>query len=440
MTSRSVEQEHYSSWLMANQVTRYWLSPSFLLTLLLARLLGVNVPLGPNLFLLLAFILYNGVLVRLLQRRSRRLPDTLIYFTSLLLNTAILAAAIHFTGGIESILVPLTAVITLFSALFLTFSLCLLLSLAAAASYVTVLALEYAGFLPHYHAFPALPTTLYTDTAYVVMMGLGVVSVQITMGLIAGYLASRRRRHSEELNRMHLRLKEWNRDLELHVEEKTRSLRAMHEQLQQAYFGAVTAFMEALEAKDPYTRHHSHAVSVYAELIGAELGLNGERLQRLRRGCELHDIGKIAIPDSILLKQGPLTKQEYEIMKQHPGWGARILGPLTFLKEVTEVVYQEHERWDGRGYPCGLKGEAICLEARIVSVADAWDAMTSLRPYRAPMPVSAAVAELKQGAGTQFDPMVVEAFIRAIESGKLPPSPHQGPHHSTIDQPPVTSH
>lgn len=427
MTSRSVEQEHYTNWLFADRVTRYWLVPALLATLLIARAVGLIYPVRPCLLLLLTFFLYHSVLTRALKRRSRVVPDTLIYFVVLLLNAVVLTAAIHFTGGVESVLVPMTAVLAIFSALFLTFVQCLVVSVLGAAGYALVLGLEYAGALPHHHIFVSLAPTLHTDGAYVLMMCLGVSSVLVTLGLTAGYLGALRRHHSEELARMHLRLQEWNRDLELHVEEKTQSLRAMHEQLQQAYFGTVTAFMEALEAKDPYTRHHSHAVAVYAHLIGEELGLTGERLIRLEQGCQLHDIGKIAIPDHILLKPGALTKEEFEIVKQHPTWGARILEPLTFMKDVTEVVLQEHERWDGRGYPAGRKGEEIRLEARIVAVADAWDAMTSARPYRAPMAIEAAAAEIRRGAGTQFDPLAVEAFLRVIEQGRLPASPHDGP-------------
>lgn len=420
MTSRSVEQEHYANWLFADRVTRYWLVPVLLATLLIARAVGLIYPVRPCLLLLLIFFLYHSVLVRALKRRSRLVPDTLVYFAVLLLNAVVLAAAIHFTGGVESVLVPLTAVLAIFSALFLTFVQCLVVSVLGAAGYALVLGLEYAGVLPHHHIFPSLPPSLHTDAAYVLMMCLGVVSVLITLGLTAGYLAALRRHHSEQLARMQLRLEEWNRDLELRVEEKTQSLRAMHEQLQQAYFGTVKAFMHALEAKDPYTRSHSQAVAAYARLIGEELGFSGERLQRLEQGCELHDIGKIAVPDHILLKKGPLTKEEFEIIKQHPTWGARILEPLTFMKDVTEMVLQEHERWDGRGYPAGLRGEAVRLEARIIAVADAWDAMTSERPYRAPMTRQAAIAELTGGHGTQFDPRMVETFLRIIEEGRLP--------------------
>lgn len=420
MTSPSVEREHLSNWIFAERVTRYGLVPALLIAIYLARLAGLPYPFEPCALLFLWFFLYNNMAVRFLKRRSRVVPDCYVYFGVLLLDTTTLAAAIHFTGGVESVVVPLTAVIVIFGALFLSFLQCVAISVYAALAYSAVLALEYGGLLPHYHIFRSLSPTLYADWAYVVLMAFGVVTVTVTLGLMAGRLATLRRQHSDRLAQMQLRLEEWNRDLELRVEDKTRTLRQMHEQLQQAYLQTVTAFVQALGAKDQYTQGHSHTVATYAKLIGQELGLHGERLQTLLQGCELHDIGKIAVPDTILMKPGPLTKEEYEIVKQHPVWGAKILEPLTFLKDVAMTVRQEHERWDGRGYPDGLKGEEIRLEARVVSVADAWDAMTSNRPYRAPMSRDAAILELTRGAGTQFDPMIVDAFLRVLEHGKPP--------------------
>ena len=419
-TVHTVETEHIHHWIFADRATRSVLIPALLVALGLARFLGLPYPLRPCLTLFLWFILYHNFLLRFLQRRSRRVADTTVYFSVLLLDTLTLGAAIHFTGGIESILVPLTAVIVVLGALFLGFGQCLCVSLSAAAAYALGIWLEYLGAIAHYHIFPQLGPLLYANTSYVVLMTFGVGSVLLTLGAIAGHLASIRRQHQEQLGEMHLRLQEWNRDLELRVEEKTRDLRAMHERLQQAYLGTITAFVQALAAKDSYTQGHSHSVSIYARLIAEELGLESERIQRLVQACELHDLGKIAVPDRILLKPGPLTKEESEIIKQHPITGSRILEPLTFMKDITEMVRQEHERWDGRGYPAGLKGEEIRLEARVIAVADAWDAMTSARPYRAPMTREAAIGELKRGAGTQFDPMIVEAFLRVLESGKLP--------------------
>ena len=420
MTSRSIEAEHLANWLFADRVTRYGLVPLLLTAILAARVMGLSYPFKACGLLFLIFALYNSILGRFLKRRSRWVADTTVYCTVLLLDTMTLAAAIHYTGGVESVLVPLTAVIVLFSALFLTFAQCLFVSLVAAGAYATVLGLEYAGLIPHYHIFPAVSPMLYAYGPYVLLMCFGVVVVLVTLGSIAGHLATLRRRHSERLTQMQIRLEEWNRDLELRVEEKTQHLKAMHEQLQHAYLQTVNAFSQALAAKDPYTRNHSHNVATYARLIGAELGMDDEQLERLIQGCELHDIGKIAVPDRILLKPGPLTKAEYEIVKQHPIWGGRILEPLTFLKDVVEMVRQEHERWDGRGYPAGLKGEEIRLEARIIAIGDAWDAMTSARPYRGPMERETAIAEIKRGAGTQFDPFLVDIFLRVIEQGKLP--------------------
>lgn len=420
MTPPSVEYEHLANWIFAERVTRFGLVPLLLAAIALARLIGLPYPFEPCALLFLWFFLYNNWSVRFLRRRSRVIADTTVYFGILLLDTVTLAAAIHFTGGIESVLVPLTAVIVIFGALFLSLPQCLAVSALGAAAYGAVLALEYAGVLPHYHIFHSLSPSLYRDWAYVALVYFGVVAVLITLGLMAGHLATLRRRHSERLAQLQLRLEEWNRDLEIRVEEKTRTLREMHEQLQQAYLQTVTAFVQALGAKDQYTQGHSHAVATHAKLIGEELGLRDSALQTLVQGCELHDIGKIAVPDMILMKPGPLTKAEFEVVKQHPIWGAKILEPLTFLKDVAMSVRQEHERWDGRGYPDGLKGDEIRLEARIIAVADAWDAMTSHRPYRAAMPRAAAILELTHGAGTQFDPLIVEAFLRVIEQDKLP--------------------
>lgn len=420
VTSPSVEREHLANWIFAERITRYGLVPALLAAISAARLAGLPYPLEPCVLLFLWFFLYNNMSVRFLRRRSRAVPDHLVYLGVLLLDTTTLALAIHFTGGIESVLVPLTAVIVIFGTLFLTFFQCVLVSAFSALAYGAVLALEYRKLLPHYHIFASLSPTLYADTRYVTLTYFGVVAVIITLGLMAGHLATLRRRHSDRLAQMQLRLEEWNRDLELRVEAKTRTLRQMHEQLQQAYLQTITAFVHALGAKDQYTQGHSHTVATYARMIGEALGLRGARLQTLIQGCELHDVGKIAVPDTILLKPGPLTKEEFEIVKQHPVWGAKILEPLTFLKDVAMIVRQEHERWDGRGYPDGLQGEEIRLEARVVAVADAWDAMTSNRPYRAAMSREAAILELKRGAGTQFDPLVVDAFLQVLELGKLP--------------------
>ncbi len=243
--------------------------------------------------------------------------------------------------------------------------------------------------------------------------------------------ASRARSRSEEMEQIKAQVLEWNRRLEDKVTERTRDLESAHRRLQDTYLETVTALVEALTAKDTYLFGHSHNVAIYARAIAEELGLSRERIERLVHGCELHDLGKIAVPDTILMKPGPLDRNEFEIVKQHPVWGARILEPLSFLKDINEMVHQEHERWDGSGYPRGLRGEEIRLEARIISVADTLDAMVSDRPYRQRVGLPEAAEEIQRCAGTQFDPKVAEACVRVIRNGRITEaSPEERSHHA----------
>jgi len=244
-----------------------------------------------------------------------------------------------------------------------------------------------------------------------------------------GVFSSRQARSRlDELEQLKGQMLEWNRRLEGKVSERTTDLEEAHHRLQNTYLETVTSLVEALTAKDTYLFGHSHSVATYARAIGDEMGFSRDRLDRLVQGCELHDVGKIAVPDTILMKPGPLNKEEFEIVKQHPIWGARILEPLTFMKDIGEMVHQEHERWDGTGYPQGLKGEHIRLEARVIAVADALDAMISDRPYRQSIGLERASQELKRCAGTQFDTLVVDACLRAIQTGKIVPLSHEQIH------------
>jgi HD-GYP domain-containing protein (c-di-GMP phosphodiesterase class II) len=191
----------------------------------------------------------------------------------------------------------------------------------------------------------------------------------------------------------------------------------LYEQLDRAYLGTAEALAAALEAKDSYTAQHAHSIVKWAEAVGRRLGLQSRELRDLRYGAVFHDIGKIAIPEAILNKQGPLDDREREIMERHTLVGEQILAPVEFLKGVRPIVRHEHERWDGNGYPDGLRGEEIPLGARIVLVCDAYHAMTSDRPYRASMSEADARAELRAGAGTQFDPRVVDNFLAVLDAG-----------------------
>ena len=172
--------------------------------------------------------------------------------------------------------------------------------------------------------------------------------------------------------------------------------------------------MAAVDNKDSYTHRHSDEVTEYALAIAAALGLSDETQRIVRVAGLLHDVGKIGVPGSILRKPGRLTSDEYEIMKQHTLLGELIIQEVPNLKEIRAVVGSHHERWDGSGYPRGLAGEAIPLLGRIMSVADAYSAMISDRPYRSSLTTDVAIAELRAGAGTQFDPTLVELFVEAV--------------------------
>jgi HD-GYP domain-containing protein (c-di-GMP phosphodiesterase class II) len=191
--------------------------------------------------------------------------------------------------------------------------------------------------------------------------------------------------------------------------------------LERTFVSTVEALANALEASDEYTSSHARWISDVALLVGNELELDREAMKRLELGALFHDIGKIGIPSEILRKAGPLTDEEYQVVKEHPVLGARILAPIDRLADVRPIVRAAHERWDGTGYPDGVAGSEIPLESRIVFVCDAFHAMTSDRPYRGRLPHEEALRRLREGAGTQFDPTVVETFVRLYESGDVDP-------------------
>jgi putative nucleotidyltransferase with HDIG domain len=185
--------------------------------------------------------------------------------------------------------------------------------------------------------------------------------------------------------------------------------------LEAAHRELVTTLTRVVCARDPYTGGHSESIADLAAAVAQELGLSPAEVQNLRVAALLHDIGKVAIPDGILHKPGPLEPEEWAVVRKHPDIGARILASARHLWPVIPIVRHHHERWDGRGYPDGLSGEAIPLGARILAVVDAYAAMTDVRPYRTPLPVDLALQELRRCAGTQFDPQIVDAFLRTLE-------------------------
>jgi HD-GYP domain-containing protein (c-di-GMP phosphodiesterase class II) len=181
-------------------------------------------------------------------------------------------------------------------------------------------------------------------------------------------------------------------------------------QLEDLFMSVIVSLTMAIEAKDPYTEGHSVRVAAYSEAIGKQLGLPPAKLDTIHRSCLVHDIGKIAVDENILGKREALDLSEREKMDMHPLIGESILRPIALLHPLLPGVRSHHEHFDGTGYPDGLKGDDIPIEARIMAVADAFDAMTSNRPYRHALPEEDALAELKKNAGTHFDPRVVGAF------------------------------
>jgi HD-GYP domain-containing protein (c-di-GMP phosphodiesterase class II) len=183
----------------------------------------------------------------------------------------------------------------------------------------------------------------------------------------------------------------------------------------------LAAITRATLARDPDASGHALRVALFAEAIGLRLGWNAARLETLRLGGRLHDVGKLAIAETILRKPGPLTSEEVEQIRLHPVIGARVVAAVSAARAALPGVLYHHERWDGAGYPLGRAGRRIPSEARVLAVADAFDAMTSDRPYRRALAVYDALAEVGRCAGTQFDPEVAAAFLDVWEAGELEP-------------------
>ena len=193
----------------------------------------------------------------------------------------------------------------------------------------------------------------------------------------------------------------------------------LYKHMQDTYLGTIQTLARAIDAKDPYTKGHSDRVTRYAVKIAREMNLSESAIRNIEYSALIHDIGKIGIQESILTKKGGLSGTEYEIVKMHPLIGESIITPVKFLNGIAPLILYHHERFDGKGYLEGLRGEAIPQCARIISVADAFDAMTSDRPYRKALSRKKAREELEKESGKKFDPQVVEAFLRLLDRGEL---------------------
>ena len=206
----------------------------------------------------------------------------------------------------------------------------------------------------------------------------------------------------------------------LHIMKDITERKKADVELHDLFIGALMSLAAAIEAKSPWTKGHSERVTEYAVKIGKEMGFSEDDLEKLKIAGLLHDIGKIGTYDGVLDKPGKLTDEEYEMLKRHPVKGADVLSPISQLRDIIPWIKGHHERYDGKGYPDGLKGEEIPLQARILSVADTFDSMTAERPYRRTPGKELAIEELKKCSGTQFDPKVVKAFLKVLEEKGSP--------------------
>ena len=215
-----------------------------------------------------------------------------------------------------------------------------------------------------------------------------------------------------EKKKLEQEIEAYHNNLEKLVEERTAKLQQAYRTLKKAHLDSVKVLVEAIDAKDPYTRGHSDRVTKMSLKIAAQLGFNDERLESLEYGTLLHDIGKIGIKDEVLQRAGSLSPHEYEYIQEHPLIGVKIVEGIDFFKDKVPMIRHHHEHYNGNGYPDGLTGEAIPLEARIIAVPDAFDAMTSSRLHREEMSLEEVLGELEQCRGKQFDPHILDIFLK----------------------------
>jgi putative nucleotidyltransferase with HDIG domain len=282
-----------------------------------------------------------------------------------------------------------------------------LVSVAQRMSLARFVRETYQWLWPHYLVFGALAGVLVVSQERVGVGAVALFGLPVLMLWVAEkqYL-DRSRSSVTQLRRSHAELEAANERLRGLLDEKQDLLQTVH----RSYLSTITSLARTIEAKDPYTGDHTERVATIAHAIALEMGFDEEELRAIEVGAVIHDIGKIGVPDRVLLKPGALDDEEFAAIKKHPEISSYILAELDLPPIVKQMVRNHHERFDGRGYPDGLAGDEIPLAARILTAADALDAMTSDRPYRAALTYEAALAEIASCSGAQFCPSVVEAL------------------------------
>lgn len=353
-----------------------------LIVLRITSLVNPDYPLGPVAGVLgAAIILQVGCYFLLRQERL------LTPLSWLLLVTDILAISllVYFTGGVESIFLWAYLLVILWWGYMVRLTGAVVAGTISLAAFWLFNGLELGGALPHYQLLP-LEESFYQHLPLVGAIG-AVYSLAIPLVVwIGSYLSTRRQQESKKLG----------------------------------YLDGVKAFVEAVEAKDPHTKGHSERVAHYSVLIARELGLKRKEVELIREAGLVHDVGKVFLPEEVLTAKGALDPAQQVAMMSHPLLSYEVLGKSGAPKEVLLPVRHHHEWYGGGGYPDGLSGEQIPLAARIMAVADAFEAMTAGRSYRGRRPIKETAKELTKGKGTQFDPKVVDAFLKRLETEEVP--------------------
>ncbi|MBE0415240.1 MAG: diguanylate cyclase [Dehalococcoidia bacterium] len=351
--------------------------------ILLARFLNPSYPIAPVAGVLSAAVILQVGAYLLLRQERLLIP---LSWSILVTDVLVIALVIYFTGGIESIFLWTYLALVIAWAYIAGLRGSIATGALSLVSLWLLVGLDSGGILPHHQLLP-LATRLYRDPS---VMGpiLAIDSLAIPLMIWLGaHLPSIRQR----------------------------------ENLEGGYLSGVQAFVDAVEAKDPHTRGHSERVSRYAVLIAQELGLERKEVKLIRDAGLVHDVGKMFLPEEVLTQRGALEPAQQAAMMSHPMLSYEVLKRSGHSPELLHPVRHHHEWYGGGGYPDGLSGESIPLAARILAVADAFEAMTAGRYYKARMSIEQAAEEISKGKGTQFDPRVVDAFIRRMKRGEVPP-------------------